>query len=111
MFWTILITILILLFVSLFIYEQIKSNRLRDEILRMNIPYVKQPSLLYVLLFHVRMELRQLEFIKQWGNVYAFDLLGGINILVADPNLIQLILSKEFTSFANRRVCEDVFFS
>lgn len=108
MFWTIIFTIIILLFVTLYIYGIIKSNRLRKEILQMNIPYVKQPSLLYALLFHVRMELLHLKFIKQWGNVYGFDLLGGINIIVADPNLIQLILSKEFSNFANRRVCRNV---
>lgn len=44
------------------------------------------------------------EAIKKHGPIFGTTIFGTKTIYVAEPSLIQLIMSKEFTSFTNRRV-------
>ncbi|KAH7639178.1 cytochrome p450-like protein [Dermatophagoides farinae] len=78
-----------------------------------NIPVGKQPSFFNALLNNIRIELISQENIKKIGKVYGWEMFGGINLTIAEPELIQLILSKEFTNFPNRRKLntDDPFFS
>lgn len=45
----------------------------------------------------------KLESLKTVGKLYGFDLLYKDTILVAVPEMIQTVMSKEFTNFTNRR--------
>ncbi|KPM10854.1 cytochrome P450-like protein 22 [Sarcoptes scabiei] len=61
-----------------------------------------------------RIELTQQRILKTLDKtIYGFDMFGTIHIVVAEPDLIQSILSKEFQNFPNRRQINlnDEFFS
>ncbi len=57
-----------------------------------------------------RMELEKDELIKKEGKVWGFTMLNSYTILVADPELVQQVLSNQFTNFLNRRVTFVDFF-
>ena len=42
--------------------------------------------------------------IKKEGKLFGFRMLGKYTVLLAEPELIQTVVSKEFTNFTNRRV-------
>lgn len=51
-----------------------------------------------------RMELAKDELIKKEGKVWGFIMMNSYTILVADPDIVQQVLSNQFTNFINRRV-------
>ena len=50
------------------------------------------------------------EMIEKEGKVFGCNLLNSFTIFIAEPELIGLVLSKDFTSFPNRRVSLLQFF-
>ncbi|OTF72996.1 cytochrome P450-like protein, partial [Euroglyphus maynei] len=53
-----------------------------------------------------------MENVKRVGKIFGSEMFTGINITIAEPELIQLVLSKEFTNFPNRRkfsIDDDLF--
>lgn len=82
-----------------FLWDDTKAQaRLR------NIPYVNLGNLFLIFARGQRFERLQFEAIGKSGSkVLGTSLLGNFTILLAEPELISQVLSKEFTSFPNRR--------
>ena len=104
MFGIFLLTVIILTFSSIFLYLRHRSKMAILNLQSRNIPVGKQPSFFSALWNNIRIELISQENIKKIGKVYGWEMFGGINLTIAEPELIQLIMSKEFTNFPNRRV-------
>lgn len=77
----------------------------KKEFQKRNVKYVKVANLFYAMISNVRVELVKENLIQREGNVFGFNMLGKRTILVAEPEIIQLVLSKEFANFVNHRVC------
>lgn len=65
-------------------------------------PYVTMPNTITMVVKRIDIEPLKKEAIEKNGKVFAFNFMFTDSILVADPELLQIILSKEFTSFVNR---------
>ena len=44
------------------------------------------------------------EHVRRLGKVFGFDVGNSPTILVSEPEILQQVLSKDFTNFVNRRV-------
>ena len=69
-----------------------------------NVKFVPQKNLFFESLKKVRLELRRHDHIQEYGTVFGHMMMGVPTIVVSDPELIELIMSKHFTNFVNRRV-------
>lgn len=77
----------------------------RREILKRGIDFQKHNNFLKSMWTRERIELTQQRILKTLDKtIYGFDMFGTIHLVVAEPDLIQSILSKEFQNFPNRRV-------
>jgi hypothetical protein len=47
----------------------------------------------------------EFDLVKKYGKLFGVKLFGKPTIFCTEPELISLFLSKEFTTFPNRRVC------
>ncbi len=47
----------------------------------------------------------EFDLVKKYGKLFGVNLFGKPTIFCTEPELISLFLSKEFTTFPNRRVC------
>ena len=81
-----------------------RNRRDRREIESRNVKYVPQPNLMMTILRKVPLHLLTEEVIRTHGSVYGYSMLGTYNVMIGEPELIQTVLSKEFTNFTNRRV-------
>ena len=71
-----------------------------------NLKYVNLGNMFFDIIMKRRIELKKDNVIKKEGKVFGFNMLGKPTILLAEPELIQTVLSKEFTNFINRRVSD-----
>ena len=98
------LTAIILILASIYLYGQHRSKLAIANLQSRNIPIGEQPYFLSALWNKTRIELVLQKNIQKIGKVYGFEMFGGINLTIAEPELIQLIMSKEFTNFPSRRV-------
>ena len=99
-----LLTVIVLTFTSIYLYFRHRSKLAIANLQSRNIPIGEQPSFFSALWNKTRIELVSQKNIQKIGKVYGWEMFGGINLTIAEPELIQLIMSKEFTNFPNRRV-------
>ena len=104
MIFTVIIATIVLVISLGYLFFQRKNKQFIASLTSRGIRYQPQSSLLEILIFKKRVELESLKNVKSVGKIYGFIMFGGINLVVAEPELIQLVLSKEFTNFPNRRV-------
>lgn len=85
----------------------------RREFARRRVPYLPQPNAFLQSIKKERLEVKRDELIKANGKLFGFNFLNRRTVLCAEPDIAQLVMSKEFTSFPNRRPFEsaDPFFS
>lgn len=100
----ILVIVIVFVISALFAYSYYADRKHSNELALRNVVYAKQPGLVQALFKRDRAELKRDEEIRKYGKVFGFYLLGSYNISIAEPELIQLVMSKEFTNFTNRRV-------
>ncbi|XP_075675795.1 cytochrome P450 3A31-like [Dermatophagoides pteronyssinus] len=103
MFGIFLLTAIILIFTSIYLYLRNRSKSAIANLQSRNIPIAEQPSFFSALWNKTRIELLSQKNIQKIGKVYGWEMFGGINVTIAEPELIQLIMSKEFINFPNRR--------
>ena len=66
--------------------------------------YVQMGNMFVDIVLKRRIELKKDAAIKREGMLFGFNMLGRNTVLMAEPELIQQVVSKEFTNFTNRRV-------
>ena len=71
---------------------------------RRGIKYVPIGNNLLAAVLKRRQEDEIREAVKQHGPVFGFSFQGTLAVMVAEPELLQIVLSKEFTNFVNRQV-------
>ena len=85
------------------------EKKLRTKFKEYNLKYVSIPNLVWVQLKGQRLEKIELQKIKENGTVFGASIFMTPAFVVAEPELIQIILSKEFTNFTDRRVSNFCF--
>lgn len=93
----------------LWLYSRWSEKETLGELARRNVPYVAQPNIFLSILRKERLEEPKHALIAKHGNVFGFRFLGEYTILIAEPDIAQQILSKEFATFTNRRVSLQIF--
>lgn len=88
----------------LWVWLKWKDAQLRRQFRDRNIQFVDFPNLISQSFSKKHFEQEEYDRVKKYGKIFATKIFGQPTIFVADPELIQLILSKDFTSFTNRRV-------
>lgn len=76
----------------------------REEYARRNVKYLPQRNAFLQMVFKERLEEAKHEFFKQGHRIFGYNFLNAYTISAAEPELAQVVLSKEFTNFTNRRV-------
>lgn len=90
-----------------FLWHQISQwmdKQLTEQLRQRNVQYHPHQTLFSLLINRKRFELLNDEGVQRFGPVFGFKSLGSITIMIAEPELIQLILSKQFSHFTDRRV-------
>ena len=103
-----ILNIFIVTLIGIVSYYIIKSKRanskIRQEYVQQNIAYANMPNFFISMIKKKRQDLIEHELVLKNGKVFGVNLMSFKTIYIAEPELIQLVLSKEFTSFTNRRV-------
>jgi len=86
------------------LYTRWSDFRCRQAFAQRNLKYVNLGNLFVDIVLRRRVELKKDALIKGEGKLWGFSMLGRYTVLVAEPELIQQVMSKEFTNFTNRRV-------
>ena len=107
MFW---ITLLVIVIVAYVVYHRRSTEKARSEIESRNVPYYQPRHIILSFLLGERIEDVVKAALNKMGKIYGSYSLGTYNIMVAEPELLQLVLSKEFTNFTNRRVGQIITF-
>ena len=92
---------------SAIIYLLLKwsDSRIRDQMATRNVRYIRQSNPLWTVFRKERTEVTNYETLKrERTKVFGFSLFNSYTILCSDPDIAGTVLSKEFTSFTNRRV-------
>ena len=93
----------------LWLYSKLQNAKTRRRFRKRNIQYVDFPGFISLMFNSKHFEKVEYEYVQKYGKVFATKMFGSDTIFVTEPELIQQVLSKEFTSFTNRRVSR-VFF-
>ena len=109
-YWTIIFTALAVGAAAIWLLFRRNRQRQAREWQRRGLKGVSMRNPLLATFLKKRMELEKDELIKKEGKVWGFTMLNGYTILVADPELVQQVLSNQFTNFLNRRVTFVDFF-
>lgn len=100
------ITTLSLLVVSLFLYWC--GTRGFADLKKLNVPHIPKPVPFLGNFLEVRkyngMHLLCLDYVKKYGKVFAICLGAKPSLVVADPELLKLILIKDFPNFRDRYI-------
>lgn len=107
-------SLFLLLLTSLIIYRVVKSQQKHNDIARQlasqNISFVSIPNFFLQAFWGKRQDVFEQELVQKHGKVFGVNFMSSKTIFIAEPELAQLVLSKEFTSFINRRVRFRVIF-
>ena len=85
-------------------YLKYSDRVTRHEFARRNVKFVQPGNLFMIVASGKRFEVVIDEAVKREGPVFGFNLFGSYTIVVSDPEMSNLILTKEFPNFPNRRV-------
>lgn len=100
----ILLVLIALIATCLWYYFRWAEERNRVEYARRKVKYLPQRNAFLQVITKERIEETLYQQFKREGNVFGFNFLGRYTICVNEPEIAQLVLSKEFTNFTNRRV-------
>lgn len=75
----------------------------RTEFAKRKLKYVKLGNAFKALYLREQVHLTKTEAVKREGPVFGFSFLNKYTVMVADADIVQTILVKSFTDFANRR--------
>ena len=98
------IGLLITLAILIVAWIEWNEYSIRKKLIKQNIRYVRLPSLNMALMRGKRIDLIEMDLSRKYGKVFGGNMLNEPVIYVTDPELAQIILTREFTKFANRRV-------
>lgn len=102
-----------LILVGIFIYLWLQWNEKRSQhaFKIRGVRYIPQTNTIISLMRKERTELTKHEIInREKVKTFGFNLLNTYTILVADPDIAGQVLSKNFTTFINRRVSNYIMF-
>ena len=102
-YFEVIIGAIVITLALIYYYIKRKEESIRNKFTSQQIKYVKTPNILIQAYKGLRAELYEYEQVKKWGKVFGTRFLGSPTIFLCEPELIQLIMSKEFTNFTNRR--------
>lgn len=94
---------LFLLPLYLLVSQLIQAKNKQNAQLR-NVDFRPMKHEMWLMLSGSHFELEEQKHIQKYGSIFAYNLFQTITIMVAEPELVQLVLSKEFTNFIDRRV-------
>ena len=80
------------------------EKKLQTKFREYNLKYVSYPNLIWLQMTGQFLEKIELRKVKENGTVFGASVFMTPAFVVAEPELIQIILSKEFTNFTDRRV-------
>lgn len=104
--WAIALALVILLGTFLYSWFHKRQQRKSHEFaLTRNVKWVHMPSLFTMVFKKIRLDEMERELVKKHGKVFGASMFFAPGILVAEPEIAQIVFSKEFTNFTNRRVC------
>ena len=90
--------------VAIFAWQRYTDSVAEREFARRNLKHVKMGNMIRAVMSKEKLEVTKHETIKKEGPVWGFSMMGKYTIMVADPELVQQVLSNQFTNFTNRRV-------
>lgn len=93
------------IFYALYWYFIGTPKQLRKQCALRGIEPAPEFDLIRSIITHKRPELKFVEYIQNNQQVFGIFSLNMMTVVIANPELIQLVMNKEFTSFVNRRVC------
>ena len=99
-----IIAAIVIILAFIYYRKKRKDENIRKKFASQQIQYVVTPNFLVQVAKEVRTELYEHDQVQKYGKVYGTVLLSSPTIFLCEPELIQLIMSKEFTNFTNRRV-------
>ncbi|KAI2811727.1 Thromboxane-A synthase [Blomia tropicalis] len=97
------ITLVAILTVLIWYYFNWSEKSLQQYFKQRNIQYISLGNMFIDILLRRRIEIKKDELIKKFGTIFGFYMVGKPTILVAEPELIQQVVAKDFTTFNNRR--------
>ena len=86
-----------------FAIQRSKTNK-QIEAKKRNVPYHGMHNMFWYMFIGQRVELIEKQFVQSFGFKFGFNLFGKFTIMLSEPELLQLVFSKEFTNFSDRRV-------
>ncbi|KAJ6223145.1 hypothetical protein RDWZM_001690 [Blomia tropicalis] len=101
-----IIAAIVIILAFIYYRKKRKDENIRKKFASQQIQYVVTPNFLVQVAKEVRTELYEYDQVQKYGKVYGTVLLSSPTIFLCEPELIQLIMSKEFTNFTNRRRIE-----
>lgn len=90
--------------VAVFAWQRYNDSVAEREFARRNLKHVKMGNMIRAVMSKEKLEVTKHETIKKEGPVWGFSMMGKYTIMVADPELVQQVLSNQFTNYTNRRV-------
>lgn len=81
-----------------------RRDNYRKQCKLRNLKFVNFPNVMWYALLGKRVETIKSDYLCSQGNVFGFEMFNQLTVMLAEPELIQLVLNKEFASFVNRRV-------
>ena len=80
------------------------EKRAKNKSKERRVTYARTPMQLLSIASRKRFDLVEKRMCEKYGKIYGCSHLGSYTIVITDPELIQIVLNKEFTKFPNRRV-------
>ena len=80
------------------------EKRAKNKSKERKVNYARTPMQMLSIASRKRFDLIEKQMNEKHGNIYGCSHLGSYTIVTTDPELIQIVLNKEFTKFPNRRV-------
>ena len=98
-----LVTLSLVATIFWFLYRYLETNNVK-KFKERNVEYVNYPNQLLTMFQRKHFHLKEKRTIEKHGPVFGFNMFFDKTIIVAEPELLQIVFNKEFTNFANRRV-------
>ena len=98
-----LVTLSLVATIFWFLYRYLETNNLK-KFKERNVDYVNYPNQLLTMFQRKHFHLKEKRAIEKHGSVFGSNMFFDKTIIVTEPELLQIVFSKEFTNFTNRRV-------
>lgn len=96
-------------FIIYYLFQRANANN-KLEAKKRNLQYYGMHNTFVYLFINKKVYEEELEYIKKFGTYFGFNLLNNFTVMLSEPDLIQQVLSKDFTTFTDRRVCQQSTF-